>query len=69
MVPIKLELRLELVLTEMIVLQNAKAIMEREMQFLVCVLVQTNRQLIKSVIKIVELMHQKLHLLPQLKLP
>lgn len=69
MVPIKLELRLELVLTEMIVLQNAKAIMAREMQFSVCVLVQTNRQLIKSVIKIVELMHQKLHLLPQLKLP
>ena len=68
MVPIKLELRMELVLTEMIVLQNAKAIMEREMQFLVCVLVQTNRQLIKYVIKIVELMHQKLHLLPQPKL-
>ena len=59
---------MELVLTEMIALQNAKAIMEREMQFLVCVLVQTNRQLIKSVIKIVELMHQKLHLLPQPKL-
>jgi hypothetical protein len=68
MVLIKLELRMELVLTEMIALQNAKAIMEREMQFLVCVLVQTNRQLINSVIKTVGLMHQKLHLLPQPKL-
>jgi hypothetical protein len=51
----------------MIAMQNAKAAMEQEMQFLVCVLVQINNQLINYAIKIVELMLQKLHLFPQLK--
>ena len=51
----------------MIAMQNAKAAMEQEMQFLVCVLVQIKNQLINFAIKIVELMLQKLHLFPQLK--